>query len=282
MSKSKIALLIVLAVAVLALIGGGVVLLTRDAGTPDSTPAKQEEIIKRGESGENQPPPNNTPLTNADLLQAIGDAKKVNEDTVGWIKIPGTKIDNSVLQSYSNEYYLRKTEKKEYDVYGCYFADWECEIGDREQMSPNTVIYGHSDLKNDPEGLRFSQLFHFTDEEFARKTPYVYFSTAEENMVWQVFAVFYTDTKMNYIVIDQTEEELQALIDEGREKSLYNYTAEVSGADKILCLSTCSVKYGGRPDERFVVMAKLLPADAELTAEADFTVNPSPRQPDFS
>ncbi|MDO5601293.1 MAG: class B sortase [Oscillospiraceae bacterium] len=281
MKKALIALVAVLAAALIGLGAWGLYLLTEPAPPAASSSAQTGLGTKNGD-GDRQPAINQTPLTGADVLQAIGNAKKVNADTIGWLKVPGTNIDNCVLQSHDNEYYLRKTERKEYDVYGCYFADYECDFGGRDALSPNTVIYGHSDLKNDPNGYRFSQLFHFTDETFARNTPYIYFSTDKEYMIWQVFAVFYTDTGMDYIVIDQTAEQLEALIAEAREKSLYQYEVQASGTDKILCLSTCSVKYGGRPDERFVVMARLLPPDAELSGTAVFTVNPSPRQPDFS
>ncbi|MEG2769513.1 MAG: class B sortase [Oscillospiraceae bacterium] len=274
MKKFLVALLVV---AIIAAVVVGGVFLYKTLSKGDELPVTPESTV----DGENQPPPNLTKNTGADILTAIANAQKENPDTIGWLKIPDTNIDNSVLQSHDNDYYLRRTEAGAYDVYGCYFVDYECHTGTRDALSPNTVIYGHSDLKNSLDGFRFSQLFNFTDANFAGETPYIYFSTAEEYMVWQVMAVFYTDTKMDYITINQTPEQLLALVDEGKSKSLYNYNCTFEPTDKLLCLSTCSVKYGGRADERFVVMAKLLPSDAPLTDFADFTVNENPVQPNF-
>ena len=57
-----------------------------------------------------------------------------------------------------------------------------------------------------------------------------------------------------------------------QEKSLYDYGITVGPGDKILTLSTCTVKYGAQDnDHRFVVMARLLPEGAEAPKEARLT-----------
>ena len=277
MKKTIIALAVLLAAAVLIIL---CVLLMKGGGSSSSS-LPQSDISEIISDGQNQPPVNITDNTPADLAAALASAKQQNPDTVAWLKIEGTDIDNSVMQSHDNDYYLRRTEAGLYDVYGCYFADYECNMASRDSLSMNTIIYGHSDLQNNPDGLRFSQLYRFTDEQFAKDTPYIYLALQGDYTVWQVMAVFYTDTGMPYIYPNKTAEEIEALVLEGMEKSLYNYNVSYTQGEKILCLSTCSVKYGGRPDERFVVMAKLLPDDAELLQQADLQVNPSPRQPDF-
>lgn len=221
------------------------------------------------------------PETVADLIETIHYEISKNPDTVGWLSVPDTDIENSVVQSHDNLYYLRRTERGEPDVYGCYFADYECSFGARDNLSPNTVIYGHSDLKDNPDGLRFSQLFKFTDDTFARRHPTLSFSTVEEPMNWEIFAVFYADTSFAYNQVRLSEEGREALIAEARRKSIYHYDTEVTAQDKLITLSTCTVKYGERSDQRFVVMAKLLPADAALPREAALTVNENPEPPAF-
>ena len=163
-------------------------------------------------------------------------------------------------------------------------------MNSREELSKNTVIYGHNvHYDDDMEGERFSQLFHFTDIDFAREHPYVYFSIngdgedSAQDMVWQVFSVFYTTTDFDYIRINKdfrdpsqgeiTDAQLMNIITEARDRSEYDYDVTVSGTDKILTLSTCSYKYGRRKDVRFVVMAKLLEQDAPLQASASLVVN---------
>ena len=117
------------------------------------------------------------PKTDADVLEALDYEISQNRDTIGWLKIPGSKINNSVLQSHDNAYYLRQDERRKHSLYGCYFADYECSFGARDDLSPNTIIYGHSDLTNNPDGPRFSELFRFTEEDFARSTPVITFAT---------------------------------------------------------------------------------------------------------
>lgn len=210
--------------------------------------------------------------THADRLEVLDYATQQNQDTVGWLEIPGTSINNSVVQAHDNFAYLRTNEKKEPDVYGCYFADYECSLGERAVFSPNTVIYGHSDLKDNPEGPRFSQLFRFTDPDFARETPVISFSTLDGGfMEWEVFAVFYTEKTFAYIDASP-EGGVDQLAKAAQEKSLYDYGITVGPGDKILTLSTCTVKYGAQDnDHRFVVMARLLPEGAEAPKEARLT-----------
>ena len=135
-----------------------------------------------------------------------------NKDTIGWLYIDGTTIDDVVVKvNYNddNAYYLRRNANGENDNDGCYFADWRCKSGGREALSKNTVIYGHNlgraenalltDYENHANGPKFAQLLKYQDPEFARSHPYIYYSTIEEDMVWQVFAVFYTDISFDYI-----------------------------------------------------------------------------------
>ena len=209
--------------------------------------------------------------TDADVLDAIDYYTQRNQDTVAWLRIPGTKINDPVLQSHDNFTYLRTDEFREYDLYGCYFADWECSVGPRDILSANTVVYGHSDLTDQPDGPRFSQLFHFADAEFAAATPVIHFSTLEEQMEWEVFAVVYTNTGFSYIDAEP-EGGAQALAQEAMKRSIYDYGVTVGPEDKILTLSTCSVRDDPQDrSQRFVVMARLLPEGAEAPQTASVT-----------
>lgn len=286
--KKVLALCAVLFVAVAGaityLLLGPSGLLQETAASSVKASSASEEKSSSSEAASNpgQLSKRKAPETVADLLETIHYEASQNPDTVGWLSIPDTDIENSVVQSHDNLYYLRRTERKTEDIYGCYFADYECSFGARDELSSNTVIYGHSDLKDNPDGLRFSQLFKFTDELFARRHPAISFSTAYEPMDWEIFAVFYADTTFAYNQVRLSEEEMEALIAEARRKSIYQYETEVSAADKIITLSTCTVKYGSRSDQRFVVMAKLLPAGEQPPKEAALTANPSPEPPAFA
>ncbi|PWM24843.1 MAG: hypothetical protein DBX44_03415 [Oscillospiraceae bacterium] len=215
------------------------------------------------------------------LVEKIDEGIARNPDTVGWLYIPNTEIDNAVLQGPDNDYYLRIDEDKKYDIFGCYFADFRCELTDRDSLVKNTIIYGHSDYRDDPEGKRFSQLFHYAqDIDFVRNNPYIYFSVPEDDLVWQVFAVFFTHIDFNYIQTHPSEEEFQYILDEARARSEYIIDVPVTTEDRILTLSTCSGEYvpGDHTNYRLVVMAKLLPTNEVTQLTMEVEPNPNPKK----
>lgn len=207
------------------------------------------------------------------IPESLEKAKRANQDTVAWLQVPNTDINNSVVQAIDNNYYLRRNEQKEDDAYGCYYADFECSVGAREVLDPNTIIYGHSNLGgDDPNGKRFSQLFKFTDPEMAKKTPYIYLATSEERLTFEVFAVFYTKTDFDYIKVQISNEEMREITKKAEELSIYDYGKEITAEDKILTLSTCTEKFGTDGTYRYVVMARLIPEKAEELPEVDFVI----------
>ena len=227
--------------------------------TPSSPPAEEQPLFTDpAQSGNAENPGTDEALS---FLKRIDKARGKNPDTVGWLYIPGTDIDNSVLQSFDNSYYISRDENRNDSVYSCYFVDCDNPLGAVSDFSPNTIIYGHSNLKDTPDGKRFSQLFKFVEPEFAVNTPNIYFSTEEGDYVWRVFSVFYTDISFNYIQTHPEDTEFNRIVERARAGSLYNYNVDVAAGDKLLTLSTCSVKYGNTGDNRFVVMARLLRAD---------------------
>lgn len=226
--------------------------------------------------------------------EKIAEMQSVNSDCVGWLQIPDTEINAPVMYHTDKDFYLRKNELKEYAWTGCYYGDYECSFGaTSEELMRSTVIYGHNvdtgiivgtaDV-DEKDGTRFSQLFHFTDIEWAKEHPYIYFSTPEEDMLWEIFACAYTTTDFNYIQVlkdrkkSSTEQITQAqmmnIVNAARERSDYDYLdVEVTGNDKILTLSTCSYEYGHRDDVRYIVMAKLVTEEDTLVERANITIN---------
>lgn len=224
--------------------------------------------------------------TSSDIYSAISHEMEQNRHTVGWINISDTKISNSVLQADNNAYYLTINERGEADKFGCYFADYTCNFGDREELSPNTVIYGHSDIsgtEDQPDGRRFSQLFRYTDYDFARKHPLVTFSTPQASMSWQIFAVFYTDLDLDFTRTDMDGAGVVQLAEEAKARSLYDYGVAVDEQDKLLTLVTCTVKFGkeDQPKVRYVVMAKMLDEGEIPVSIINMQENPSPVQPNL-
>lgn len=214
------------------------------------------------------------------LIEKIDQGIERNSDTKGWIYIPNTSIDDAVLQYKDNDYYLHLDEDKKYSVFGCYWLDPLSKMGSRDNLSKNSIIYGHSDLKDNPEGKKFSQLFKYTNIDFVRKNPYIFFSTPENDMVWQVFAVFYTHINFNYIQANPSAAEFANIVSEAKARSEYIIDVSVGEDDKILTLSTCTAYYNtADPDSyRLVVMAKLMPSNEVTESTMKVEKNPSPKK----
>lgn len=240
-----------------------------------------------------------------ELGESIAEYQAKNSDVVGWLRIPDTTIDEAVVQYTDNKYYYRRDNLGNEDIYstGCYWMDFECLSGaTAEDLGKATVIYGHNvdygkvwgfpqpnpyttnvgtDAVDEPTGDKFSQLFHYTDIDWAKDHPYIYFSTPEEDLVWEVFSVAYTSTDFRYIDVLQkgtkesiTGEQMMELVEEGRERSEYDYNdVVVDEDDKILTLSTCTYKHGNRDDLRFIVMAKLVTEEDTVVETANITLN---------
>jgi len=231
-------------------------------------------------------------LSPHDFSQQISDHKELNGDTVGWLYVPGTGIDDVVVCDFTdNNFYLRKNFEKEYDFNGVFYADRRSDFGSGKysELGRNTCIYGHA-MTDEPDHwnyhIKFGELHNFRDEDFARETPYIYFSTEGENLVWEVFAVFFANRNMvPFNRNDLEPDELNRVVTrEVIPRSIYKYDVKIQPDDKFLTLSTCvyilpdgtDTQY---PDThyRYGIMARLVRDNEDIKDSASFTINRSPK-----
>lgn len=226
----------------------------------------------------------------APVLAQISQLSAQNADAKGWLVVPGTSINDAILQGKNNNRYLRADNFGNYSFAGCYFLDYRNTLIDRTKLNQNSIIYGHNlgnptNMKDDPNGDLFAQLLRFEDVKFAQNYPYFYVNTPTDKMVFKIFAVFYTDTGFYYINPSfPTSEEFLTLVNEARVRSELNYDVDVGPADLIMTLSTCTYKYGNgfvNDRQRFVVMGRLLRVGEADTDAVTVQVNPSPKAPKF-
>ena len=81
----------------------------------------------------------------------------LNDDIIGSIKINGTKIDNLIVKTTNNKYYLNHTIKKEYDERGSIFLDYRVNLNSKQLN-----IYGHNSNVYD---LPFRELEKYLDKK---------------------------------------------------------------------------------------------------------------------
>jgi len=187
------------------------------------------------------------PLTNV----VIGELKKINPDTVGFLSVAGTNINYPVVQTTNNEYYLTRSFKKAVNSAGWIFMDYR---NDANFNDKNTIVYGHGRL----DRIMFSTLKNILSTTWVKnKDNYVVrYSSEKENMLFQVFSVYTVPTESYYIQTDFVGESLyQEWLDVMIGRSMFDFGTSVNTGDKILTLSTCKDNNG---ENKVVMHAKLI------------------------
>ena len=82
--------------------------------------------------------------------------RKINEDLVAWIQIPGIGVDYPVVQGEDNEYYLYHTFQKENNKAGSIFLDYR---NHDDFTDRRVILYGH----NMKDGSMFSNLKQYQE-----------------------------------------------------------------------------------------------------------------------
>ena len=172
-----------------------------------------------------------------------------------WIEIKDTVINYPIMQRNDNSFYVNHNYKKEYSKWGSLFLDKDF---DWSIPSSNLLIYGH----NFSDGLMFADLLKYIDEEFYQKHQKIRFTTIEEDVEYDILAVFnsrvYYKSEQNvfryYFFVDaQTEEEFDEYVNNAKKASIYKNDIEAEYGDQLLTLSTCDYT---QEDGRFVVVAR--------------------------
>lgn len=172
-----------------------------------------------------------------------------SDDVIGWLYLPDTAINYPVVQGYDNDYYLDHFLDGSYNVGGSLFADFTCPD---DFSGQNTIIYGH----NMRDGSMFALVDDYTDQAFYDAHPVMYLNTPQQNYRVDFFAGFTTDPEsFVYASAFATEGDYIAYLNTVRLYSDFSSPVEVSSADRIITLSTCTYS---AEDVRFVLFGKLV------------------------
>lgn len=107
----------------------------------------------------------------------------INSETVGWIYIPGTRINYPVVHTSDNEKYLKTTFRgyKSNVSFGAIFMDFN---NKHDLSDENIVLYGH----NMNDSSMFSTFAKFKEQSFFDANRNVYFLTPQGNYRLKTFA----------------------------------------------------------------------------------------------
>ncbi len=187
------------------------------------------------------------------LLPDFAEVYLQNNHIVGWLTIPGTKIDYPVMQTPEEpDFYLYRDFEKKDSKRGCLYIWPENDVF---KPSDNITIYGH----HMRDGSMFGQLEKYRKTDFYKENPYIFFDTIKELHTYQVMAVFLTTASVDkgfayHAFADAANaEEFDKFVAKCKKLALYDTGVTAEYGDKLICLSTCEYS---QTNGRLVVVAK--------------------------
>lgn len=185
---------------------------------------------------------------NNDIIVDFNSLKKMNSDTVAYLKLNNTKIDYAVVKSNDNDYYLKHNYNKKSSSAGWVFADYKNKF---DGFDKNIVIYGHNMLNGSMFGtLKNTQKKEWYENEDNLKVLLV---TEAGKNYYQVFSLYTVKKEDYYIKTDfKSNNSYKQFINVIKNRSIKNFNIDVNENDQILTLSTCS----GNGKNRTVLHAK--------------------------
>lgn len=210
-----------------------------------------------------EPPAPRDPETG--VIEYLSEMYTVNDELIGFLKIPDTELAYPVTQGEDNTYYLDHTLQKEYDPFGVPYADKDAIIVDGAE-GQNITIYGHSAK----DGTFFSAVKEYKNLDFYKENPIVEFDTIYAKGKYKVMGFFMEDVRMankdrfiyhDYFVRNYPDRntdpagEAQDFIDQIAKRSYFDTTVDVNTDDQFITLSTCDTEVNNT-DYRVVLVAR--------------------------
>ncbi len=189
-------------------------------------------------------------------------AKKLlaqNPDTVGYIQIDGTNVDNPVVQTIDDEYYLDHGFDGQEFRAGTVFMDCTDVFGaDPKTWSENIILYGH----NMADNTMFGSLRRYRqDPSYYKEAPFITFSSNYADYTYVMFGLVITggDADSDFLYWQMEELDDKAAFDSYvasvEAKNMIENPLDVAYGDAILTLSTC---YSDEDNSRFIIVARRL------------------------
>lgn len=161
----------------------------------------------------------------------------INPDTIGWLCLPGTRINYPIVQGKDNTYYLDHMLDGTKNRSGCLFVDCDAKA---DFTSLHTVIYGHH-MKN---GSMFAALAKYRSQEWYEAHPAFWLVTPEEVLYLQVYSVYTADVAEDAWKMEFTDQEdYRTWLSETERRSEIATEVSPDETGRVITLSTCSYEF---------------------------------------
>lgn len=211
--------------------------VTAQSAQTDALPEAVESPAQKHmtDAPENAPQPLIAPIE-----VDFGTLWKTCADIKAWLYCADTPIQEPVVQSADNEYYLRRLPDGTYNRSGTLFLDYRCASDFTDAVS---VIYGHN-MQNDS---MFGTLVKYQEQAYYDAHPCLWLITPERSFRLDVIAGASVDAASEIYTLDP------AATSEIIEHSTFETDAAWSEDDRFVILSTCTYTYSGA---RYVLLCR--------------------------
>lgn len=238
-NKRNSCMIILLTIAVICL-GTGLLKQERKNRVTMQETKKQEEPMdtfvpsKNPETTKEALPATQEPI----IIEKYKELLEVNQDVVGMITIPDTKISSyPVLIGADNEFYLAHNINMEKSKHGCIYVDYLYGKSIATEFQRHTLIYGH----NMKDNSMFGQVVEYKKKDFFENHEYIYFDNLYETGKWKVFSVYVVDADKETIKrTHNSDEEYLSFLKNIKLKSQFKVDVSLTAESKIITLCTCS------------------------------------------
>ena len=236
-----------------------------------------------------EPPPL---VTLASMESLLAD----NPDTAGWIKVDGTSINNVVVQTEDNSYYLDRNFNGNKSQPGTVFADYRCVVNDyNSKQSDNIILYGH----NQADGTMFGTLNKYKIKhnntknfDFYCQHPTFEFSNLYEEYTYKIIATFIIEVEPyqtrdgvifdyhNFIKFGSKKKTYDEFITNVMARTAVDTGVDVQEGDQFLTLSTCSNEF--EPSRLVVIGRRVRDGESKEVDTTKAVLNEDAIEPDLN
>ncbi len=227
------------------------------------------------------------------LLPGADELLAMNDEIVGWISIPSTRVDYPVLQhledTEEDNFYLYRNVQKEDARAGSIYLDYRCSfdrVGEDGTLaienSDNLIIYGH----NMANSSMFGTLkYYVSDEDYYEEHPVIELNSNYETYQYKIIGYFIadaedqTETRFDYWNAINFEDEaaFYDYVNEVKRRTIRITNVDVEYGDQLLTLATCHNSFD---TARLVIVARRVRDGEDAYDRVKGTVeNPNVKMP---
>lgn len=229
------------------------------------------------------------------MLDTMAPFVEQNPDVAGWLTVSNTNIDNVVLQTSDNEYYMDKDFNGNRNIAGQVFVDYRCVINDyNDKQSDNIIVYGH----NQADGTMFGTLKKYKIKKqstgnfsFYQDNPTFKFSNLYEEYTYKIIAIFVIEVEPRHtrdgVIFDyhnyirfSGERNFDKFKENILKRTAVNTGVDFNEDDKFMTLSTCSNEF--EPSRLVVIGRRVRDGESPEVDTSKAEINEDMLEPDYA